>query len=84
MEANSDQRFLMPFLPPRHLSRPRLLDRLDEAASAAITVLSAGAGAGKTLLLTEWARRQAALTRAMLPGAGWPVPGAGPAAAAAS
>jgi LuxR family maltose regulon positive regulatory protein len=59
MEAISDQRFTMPFLPPRYLSRPRLLDRLDEAASTAITVLSAGAGAGKTLLLTEWAHRQA-------------------------
>jgi hypothetical protein len=30
------------------------------------------------------ARRQAALTRAMLPGAGFPLPRAGPAAAAAS
>jgi LuxR family maltose regulon positive regulatory protein len=58
MEAISDQRFIMPFLPPRYLSRPRLLDRLDEAASTALTVLSAGAGAGKTLLLTEWAHRQ--------------------------
>jgi tetratricopeptide (TPR) repeat protein len=35
-------------------------------------------------LAAAGARRQAALTRAMLPGAGWPVPGGGPAAAAAS
>ena len=54
----TDERFLLPFLPPRHLSRPRLLDRLDHAAPDALTVLSAGAGAGKTVLLSEWARTQ--------------------------
>jgi tetratricopeptide (TPR) repeat protein len=48
---------------------------LDEAqAWAALGDRVAAAGA----------RRQAALTRAMLPGAGFPLPGAGPAAAAAS
>jgi hypothetical protein len=35
-------------------------------------------------LAAAGARRQAALTRAMLPGAGFPIPGVGPAAAAAS
>jgi LuxR family transcriptional regulator, maltose regulon positive regulatory protein len=54
----TDQRFLLPFLPPRHLSRRLLLDRLDEGGRAALTVLSAGAGAGKTVLLSEWARQQ--------------------------
>jgi LuxR family maltose regulon positive regulatory protein len=35
-----------------------LLDRLDQAAPAALTAVSAGAGAGKTVLLSEWARQQ--------------------------
>jgi LuxR family maltose regulon positive regulatory protein len=58
VEAISDRRFIAPFLPPRYLSRPRLLADLDRAASPALTVLSAGAGAGKTLLLAEWVHRQ--------------------------
>jgi LuxR family maltose regulon positive regulatory protein len=53
----TDQRFLVPLLPPRHLPRPRLLESLDQAAPAVLTVLSAGAGAGKTVLLSEWARQ---------------------------
>jgi len=53
----TDQRFLVPLLPPRHLPRPRLLGSLDQAAPAVLTVLSAGAGAGKTVLLSEWARQ---------------------------
>jgi LuxR family maltose regulon positive regulatory protein len=55
----SDQRFLAPRVPARSVSRTRLLDRLDGADSVAVTVLSAGAGTGKTVLLSEWARRQA-------------------------
>jgi LuxR family maltose regulon positive regulatory protein len=58
MVSFSDHRFSAPFLPPKHLSRPRLLERIDKAESTPLTVLSAGAGAGKTLLLTEWARLQ--------------------------
>jgi LuxR family maltose regulon positive regulatory protein len=54
----TDERFRLPVLPPRYLSRPRLLDRLAQAAPDALTVLSAGAGAGKTVLLSEWARTQ--------------------------
>ncbi len=42
--------------PPHLLSRPRLLRRLD-AATEPVVVLSASAGAGKTVLLTEWSRR---------------------------
>jgi LuxR family maltose regulon positive regulatory protein len=53
----ADQRFLVPLLPPRHVSRPRLLESLDQAAPAVLTVLSAGAGAGKTVLLSAWARQ---------------------------
>jgi LuxR family transcriptional regulator, maltose regulon positive regulatory protein len=47
----------VPPLPPRHVSRPRLLAELDEAAAFPLTLLSAGPGAGKTVLLTDWVRR---------------------------
>ncbi|MFD8418092.1 LuxR C-terminal-related transcriptional regulator [Streptomyces sp. NPDC059466] len=44
-----------PAQPPHLLSRPRLLRRLD-AATEPVVVLSAPAGAGKTVLLTEWSQ----------------------------
>ena len=52
-----DSRLIVPQLPPRHVSRPRLLAELDNAASSPLTLLSAGPGAGKTVLLTDWVRR---------------------------
>jgi LuxR family transcriptional regulator, maltose regulon positive regulatory protein len=52
-----DSRLTVPQLPPRHVSRPRLLAELDNAADLPLTLLSAGPGAGKTVLLTDWARR---------------------------
>jgi LuxR family maltose regulon positive regulatory protein len=57
MSGLTDQRFMLPLLPPRHLSRPRLTDRLARAGPAGLTLLSAGAGAGKTVLVSEWAGR---------------------------
>ncbi|MGW7423900.1 LuxR C-terminal-related transcriptional regulator [Streptomyces sp. NPDC054813] len=48
-----------PAQPPHLLTRPRLLHRLD-AATEPVVVVSAPAGAGKTVLLTEWSRDQAA------------------------
>ncbi|MEV5150254.1 LuxR C-terminal-related transcriptional regulator [Streptomyces sp. NPDC052727] len=44
-----------PVQPPHVLTRPRLLRRLD-AATEPVIVLSAPAGAGKTVLLTEWSQ----------------------------
>ncbi|MFE3167559.1 LuxR C-terminal-related transcriptional regulator [Streptomyces sp. NPDC059224] len=44
-----------PAQPPHLLTRPRLLHRLD-AATEPVVVVSAPAGAGKTVLLTEWWR----------------------------
>ncbi|MQY36893.1 HTH-type transcriptional regulator MalT [Streptomyces sp. RB17] len=41
--------------PPHLLTRPRLLRRLD-ASTEPVVVVSAPAGAGKTVLLTEWSR----------------------------
>ena len=40
---------------PHLLTRPRLLRRLD-ASTEPVVVVSAPAGAGKTVLLTEWSR----------------------------
>ncbi|MFD8814344.1 hypothetical protein ACFV23_23335, partial [Streptomyces sp. NPDC059627] len=48
-----------PAQPPHLVTRPRLLRRLD-AASEPMVVVSAPAGAGKTVLLTEWSRGRAA------------------------
>ncbi|WP_406432937.1 LuxR C-terminal-related transcriptional regulator [Streptomyces sp. NBC_00631] len=48
-----------PAQPPHLLTRPRLLHRLD-AATEPVVVVSAPAGAGKTVLLTEWSRHLAA------------------------
>ncbi|MFD8999545.1 LuxR C-terminal-related transcriptional regulator [Streptomyces sp. NPDC059582] len=45
--------------PPHLLTRPRLLRRLD-AASEPVVVVSAPAGAGKTVLLSDWSRGPAA------------------------
>src|SRR5690242_913565 len=52
-----DSRLTLPQLPPRHVSRPRLLAKLDDAADSPLTLLAAGSGTGKTVLLTEWSRR---------------------------
>src|SRR5690242_10120071 len=54
--AMCDSRLTLPQLPPRHVSRPRLLAKLDDAAGSPLTLLAAVPGAGKTVLLTEWSR----------------------------
>ena len=58
--AVRDARVMVPQLPPRHIPRTRLLAELDIAADLPLTLLSAGPGAGKTVLLTDWVRRSAA------------------------
>lgn len=40
------------------VARPRLFERLDEAAARPVTLLVAPAGSGKTVLLTSWLRNQ--------------------------
>jgi LuxR family maltose regulon positive regulatory protein len=55
-----DPRVAVPQLPPRYVSRPRLLAQLDRAADLPLTLLCAGPGAGKTALLAEWAGHVAA------------------------
>ncbi len=52
-----DPRLTAPQLPPRYTSRPRLITKLDRFPSRPLTLLAAGPGAGKTVLLADWARR---------------------------
>jgi LuxR family maltose regulon positive regulatory protein len=40
--------------PPELVSRPRLLNQLDEGLNRKLTLISAPAGFGKTTLITEW------------------------------
>lgn len=48
----------VPEAPSRLVSRPRLLAMLDTARDTQVTLVSAPAGAGKTLLLAEWVRER--------------------------
>src|SRR4051812_23068455 len=48
-------KFLVPTTTASLLDRPRLLDRLDEAVCDPLTLISAPAGAGKTVLASAWA-----------------------------
>jgi LuxR family maltose regulon positive regulatory protein len=52
-----DARLVVPALPPRHISRARLLAKLDSAAAKPLILVAAGPGAGKTVLLSEWVMR---------------------------
>lgn len=48
--------------PPRRahvVARPRLVSKLDEGATRALTLISATAGFGKTTLITEWLKQRA-------------------------
>lgn len=52
----------VPRLPQRHVHRPRLIAALEAATPGQVTLVSAPAGYGKTLLLAEWAARRPELT----------------------
>jgi hypothetical protein len=56
-DAQMDSRLVVPPLPPRFLPRPRLLAMLYGSADMPLVLLAAGPGAGKTVLLSSWARR---------------------------
>ncbi len=49
----------LPRLPMQHVSRPRLLARLEQAVQRPVTLVSAAAGSGKTTLLAAWAGQTA-------------------------
>jgi LuxR family maltose regulon positive regulatory protein len=48
-----------PQLPVKVVSRPRLLEMLDRAVERPITLISAGPGSGKTVLVDQWTRERA-------------------------
>jgi LuxR family maltose regulon positive regulatory protein len=45
----------IPPIRPELVSRPRLIERLNEGLTRKLTLISAPAGFGKTMLLSEWA-----------------------------
>ncbi|HEY3087753.1 MAG TPA: LuxR C-terminal-related transcriptional regulator [Jatrophihabitantaceae bacterium] len=53
-----DPRLVVPGLPPLHVPRLRLITALDDARDSPLTLVAAGPGAGKTVLLSEWAHHQ--------------------------
>jgi LuxR family maltose regulon positive regulatory protein len=56
-EMPGDSRLRVPSLPPGHVARPRLLAALDQVTDAPLDLVSAGPGAGKTVLLADWTAR---------------------------
>ena len=48
-----------PRLPAQYVSRPRLLELLEQGIQRPLTLVSAPAGSGKTTLLAEWAAQSA-------------------------
>ncbi|MFF6783149.1 LuxR C-terminal-related transcriptional regulator [Streptomyces sp. NPDC012510] len=51
-------RFAVPALPATFLRRERLVDHLDQALQTPLTLVDGPAGAGKTLLVADWAARR--------------------------
>jgi LuxR family maltose regulon positive regulatory protein len=49
-------KLIIPPVPQNQVSRSRLIGRLNEGRTCALTLVSASAGSGKTTLLSEWAR----------------------------
>ncbi|MEU9247164.1 LuxR C-terminal-related transcriptional regulator [Streptomyces sp. NPDC048385] len=48
-------RFALPARPATFVRRPRLTDHLDQALDTPLTLVNGAAGAGKTLLVADWA-----------------------------
>src|SRR3954468_15140475 len=53
-------KFLVPVLNAPVLDRPRLVQQLTAAAAGPLTLISASAGSGKTVLASSWVRAGAA------------------------
>jgi LuxR family maltose regulon positive regulatory protein len=48
----------MPSIPRGYVRRARLVAKLNRGCSASLTLIAAGPGSGKTVLLSDWARSQ--------------------------
>ena len=48
----------IPRPPPTFVTRPRLTDRLDDAGPGTVVLVSAPAGCGKSVLVSDWCRRR--------------------------
>ncbi len=59
-------RFFLPLSPIACVSRPRLMDCLEEGLQVPITLVSAPPGFGKSVLLSEWIRQRVGLRAAWL------------------
>lgn len=57
MHLADDRDARIPPLPTRYVARDRLLGALDDATAHPLTLVAAGPGAGKTVLLSAWARQ---------------------------
>lgn len=49
-------KFFLPPIPAGFVARPQLMEKLDEAVASRLTLVSAPAGAGKTTLVSSWAK----------------------------
>ncbi len=58
MNASRRAAFQCPPVPTRLVERPRLYDVLERSRGSPITLVTATPGAGKTVLLSDWCRRQ--------------------------
>lgn len=56
MAALLPTKFFLPPVPPGFVARPHLLEKMDGALIHRLTLVSAPAGAGKTILVGEWVR----------------------------
>ncbi|MEU6540360.1 LuxR C-terminal-related transcriptional regulator [Streptomyces sp. NPDC047000] len=56
-------RFSLPVVPGTYVRRPRLTERLAQGVRGPLTLVAGAAGAGKTLLVADWARTAGAADR---------------------
>ncbi len=59
-------RFLVPRSPAAYISRPRLMDRLNQGLQTPVTLVSAPPGFGKSTLLSDWIKSRVDLHAARL------------------
>jgi LuxR family maltose regulon positive regulatory protein len=56
MAALLPTKFFLPPVPPGFVARPHLVEKMDGVLNHRLTLISAPAGAGKTILVGEWVR----------------------------